>query len=162
MAEIESKGRAVSARQVAPGARVAIISTQWNPGVVQPMLNAARARLAERGVESENIRHFEVPGAFEIPLLAEQLAARGLCDGIVTLGCVIKGETAHFEYVAGECARGIAETARVHGVPVGFGVLATYDLAQAQARSSDDEHNKGIEAADAVVDMLILLAGLSA
>ncbi len=156
------KGRVVSEQGGAAieQAQIALLSTSWNPGIVGSLTRAARARLLARGVAAENIREFTVPGAFEIPLLAERLARAGETDAIVTLGCVIKGDTAHFEYVAGECARGIAEVSRQHGIPVGFGVLATYDEAQALSRSADDEHNKGIEAADAVLDMLILLDGL--
>ncbi len=143
-------------------ARVAVISTIWNPEIVDSLTDAAIARLKARGVVPAGIRQFTVPGAFEIPLLAECLARQGSWDAIVALGCVIKGDTAHFEYVAGECARGIADVARENCLPVGFGVLATYDLEQALARSGPNDDNKGVEAADAVLDMLLLLDGLNA
>lgn len=137
--------------------RFAIISTQWNPTVVQPLVDGAVQVLLRRGVAEQNIEQYVVPGAFEIPVLAEALARRGGHAGLIALGAVIKGETAHFEYVAGECARGIAEVARVHQIPVGFGVLATYTLEQALDRAGPNAENKGIEAASAVLDLLNLM-----
>lgn len=134
--------------------RFAIISTQWNPTVVNALVDGAEQVLLRRGVRPQNIEHYVVPGAFEIPVLAEALARRGAYAGLIALGAVIKGETAHFEYVAGECARGIAEIARVHQIPVGFGVLATYTLQQALDRAGPNAENKGVEAASAVLDLL--------
>lgn len=137
--------------------RFAIISTQWNPAVVHALVQGAEQVLLQRGASDQQIDHYVVPGAFEIPLLAQTLARRGQHAAIIALGAVIKGDTAHFEYVAGECARGIAEVARDSQIPVGFGVLATYTLAQALERAGPNAENKGIEAATAVLDLLNLL-----
>ncbi|MGJ8671186.1 MAG: 6,7-dimethyl-8-ribityllumazine synthase [Oceanococcus sp.] len=137
--------------------RFAIISTQWNPVIVESLVEAAQRTLLERGVSDQHIDHYVVPGAFEIPLMAGRLAESDRYAGVITLGAVIKGDTAHFEYVAGECARGIADVALNYGVPVGFGVLATYDLQQALDRAGPNEENKGVEAAAAVLDTLNIL-----
>ena len=137
--------------------RFAIVSTQWNPVIVDSLVEAAERTLSERGVPAGNIDQYVVPGAFEIPLMAGRLAESERYAGIITLGAVIKGDTAHFEYVAGECARGIADVALNYGLPVGFGVLATYDLQQALDRAGPNEENKGVEAAAAVLDTLNIL-----
>lgn len=137
--------------------RFAIVSTQWNPVIVESLVEAAERTLSERGVPAQNIDQYVVPGAFEIPLMAGRLAESERYAGIITLGAVIKGDTAHFEYVAGECARGIADVALNYGLPVGFGVLATYDLQQALDRAGPNEENKGVEAAAAVLDTLNIL-----
>jgi len=139
--------------------QIAIISTQWNPAIVDSLTEFALRTCRDRGVDEENIDHFVVPGAFEIPTLLTHLLEEGY-DGIITLGAVIKGDTAHFEYVAGECARGIADASRESGIPVGFGVLATYNLEQALERAGPNDENKGREAANAVLDMIELLADL--
>lgn len=137
--------------------RFAIVSTQWNPVIVDSLVDAAERTLTLRGVAAENIDQYVVPGAFEIPLMAGRLAESERYAGIIALGAVIKGDTAHFEYVAGECARGIADVALNYGLPVGFGVLATYDLQQALDRAGPNEENKGVEAAAAVLDTLNIL-----
>lgn len=137
--------------------RFAIISTQWNPVIVDSLVEAAERTLCLRGVAAEHIDQVTVPGAFEIPLMAQTLARTGRYAGVVALGAVIKGDTAHFEYVAGECAQGIAEVALREGLPVGFGVLATYDLQQALDRAGPNDENKGVEAASAVLDLLNML-----
>lgn len=139
--------------------QLAIVSTQWNPTIVDSLVEAAFASCRKRGVDEENIDHFVVPGAFEIPTLLAHLVEEGY-DGIIALGAVIKGDTAHFEYVAGECARGIAQISRDSGTPVGFGVLATYTLEQALERAGPNAENKGREAANAVLDMIELIADL--
>lgn len=143
-----------------PDTRFAVISTQWNPAVVDALVEGARRTLLDAGVPDGNIDHAVVPGAWEIPLMAEYLAAQGRYAGIITLGAVIKGETAHFEYVAGECARELAALSRAHRIPVGFGVLATYTLEQALDRAGPNDENKGIEAANAVLDMVRLMRSL--
>lgn len=139
--------------------QIAIVSTQWNPTIVDSLVEAAMRSCRERGVRSEGLDHFVVPGAFEIPTLLTHLLEDDY-DGIICLGAVIKGDTAHFEYVAGECARGIAAASRESGTPIGFGVLATYTLEQALERAGPNEENKGHEAANAVLDMIELIAEL--
>ena len=136
---------------------IAIVSTQWNPTIVDSLVEAAERTLLSRGVPGDNIDHIVVPGAFEIPLMARQLALMNRYAGIIALGAVIKGDTAHFEYVAGECARGISQVALEHGVPVGFGVLATYNLEQALDRAGPNQENKGVEAAAAVLDTISMV-----
>lgn len=140
--------------------RFAIISTQWNPVVVDSLVEAAEKTLTARGVDASKIDHIVVPGAFEIPLMAGRLAEADQYAAIITLGAVIKGDTAHFEYVAGECARGIADVALNYGIPVGFGVLATYNLQQALDRAGPNDENKGVEAATAVLDTLNVMRAL--
>ncbi len=135
----------------------AIISTQWNPTVVDSLVEGAERTLLARGVAADNIEQFIAPGAFEIPVVAARLATTGRYAGIIALGAVIKGDTAHFEYVAGECARGIGDVALEFGLPVGFGVLATYNLEQALERAGPNDENKGVEAASAVLDTVNLL-----
>ena len=103
-----------------------------------------------------------VPGAFEIPLVAQRLAASGVCDAVVCLGAVIRGDTPHFEFVAGECAAGIARVSLDTGVPVVFGVLTTDDLDQALARCGGSAGNKGDESARTAVEMVDLLRQLDA
>jgi 6,7-dimethyl-8-ribityllumazine synthase len=101
-----------------------------------------------------------VPGAFELPLAAQALALNGSCDAVVALGCVIRGDTAHFEYVAGECARGLQQVMLSTGVPVAFGVLTTENLAQAQERAAPGANNKGAEALQTALAMARLLRDL--
>lgn len=139
--------------------QLAIVSTQWNPSIVESLVEAAITTCRGRGVPNDNIDQFVVPGAFEIPTLLTHLVEEGY-DGIVTLGAVIKGDTAHFEYVAGEAARGIAEISRRTGIPIGFGVLATYNLEQALERAGPNAENKGVESANAVLDMIEIIADL--
>ncbi len=93
-----------------------------------------------------------MPGAFELPLAADQMAASGHIDAVIALGAVIRGDTPHFDYVAGECARGIREAAQRHGIPVAFGVLTTDNIEQALERSGSGEGNKGFDAAMAAID----------
>jgi 6,7-dimethyl-8-ribityllumazine synthase len=137
--------------------RFAIISTQWNPTIVDSLVEAAERTLLGRGVAADHIDQLIVPGAFEIPLMAQALAKTGRYAGIIALGAVIKGDTAHFEYVAGECARGIADVTLQQGVPIGFGVLATYNLEDALVRAGPNDDNKGLEAASAVLDTVNVL-----
>lgn len=139
--------------------QLAIVSTQWNPSIVESLVEAAIRTCRDRGVLDDNIDQFVVPGAFEIPTLLTHLIEEGY-DGIIALGAVIKGDTAHFEYVAGEAARGIAEISRSSGIPVGFGVLATYNLEQALERAGPNAENKGVESANAVLDMVEIIADL--
>ncbi len=139
----------------------AIISTQWNPTVVDSLVEGAERTLLARGVSADNIEQYVAPGAFEIPVVAARLATTGRFAGIIALGAVIKGDTAHFEYVAGECARGIGDVALEFGLPVGFGVLATYNLEQALERAGPNDENKGVEAASAVLDMVNLLRAVN-
>ena len=120
------------------------------------LLRGARAALAEASVPDEAIRIVRVPGAFEIPLAAQRLAESDEFDAIICLGCLIKGDTMHFEYIAEAASNGIAQAALATGVPMAFGVLTTMTEEQAQERSADGPANKGREAALAAIEMAAL------
>ncbi len=113
--------------------------------------------LMANGFKEENITILHVPGAFEIPLAAKQLCRSGKYCGVICLGAVIKGDTAHFEYISESVAYGLMKLNLEMDIPVSFGVLTCYDDEQAEKRSADDEHNKGREAASAVLEMISLL-----
>jgi 6,7-dimethyl-8-ribityllumazine synthase len=143
-------------------ARFALIVSRFNAGVVSKLERAALETLKRHGVRDEDITVVYVPGAFEIPLMAKRLATSENFDAVITLGAVIRGGTPHFEYVAGECARGVAEVARETCLPIIFGVLTTDDMAQAMERAGGSEGNKGSEAAIAAMDMVTTLRALPA
>ena len=142
------------------GARFAIVAARFNAAITDALLEGAVATLAEHGVPNDHVSVVQVPGAFEIPITAKRLAASGRFEAIITLGAVVRGGTPHFEYVAGECARGISRVALQENVPVIFGVLTTDTDEQAQARAGGKEGNKGCEAAIAGLEMVTLLRRL--
>lgn len=142
------------------GLRIAVLVARWYAEVTDRLLDAALATLAEAGVRDDDVVVVEVPGCFELPQAATWMARAGLADGIVALGCVLRGETPHFEYVAGQCAQGCMRAAQESGIPVAFGVITADTREQAEARSKSAEGgisekggNKGAEAADAAVRM---------
>ena len=143
-----------------PRARVAILSTRWNPGIIEPLVAGALEVLHAHQIDDQRIDHIRVPGAFELPLAADRAAATARYDGLVVLGAVIRGDTPHFDFVAGECAAGLREVSVRRGIPLGFGVLTTDNLAQAQARSDLAGDNKGRESALAMLEMIHLLNGI--
>ncbi|NDG84039.1 MAG: 6,7-dimethyl-8-ribityllumazine synthase [Proteobacteria bacterium] len=136
--------------------RIAIIQSEFNDEVTGGLKKGALAVLHESGIE--RIAEFKAPGAFEIPLIAKKLAKSGNFDGVICLGCVIKGDTAHFEFISLGAAMGIQLATLETGVPISFGILTTYTDEQAQVRSADDVHNKGREAASAVLASLKTLS----
>jgi 6,7-dimethyl-8-ribityllumazine synthase len=142
--------------------RVAIVAGRFNEHVTRPLLAGAQNTLAAHGLDPDAVPVVWVPGAFEIPLTAKRLAASGTVDAVICVGAVIKGETAHFEYVAGPCAAGIAQAALDTGVPVAFGVLTTHDERQALDRAGGPAGNKGAEAARTALEMVALLRSLPA
>lgn len=142
------------------GARFAIVASRFNAPVTSALLEGAAATLAEHGVPEDHVIVVKVPGAFEIPLTAKRLAASGRFEAIIALGAVVRGATPHFEYVAGECARGVARVAIEENVPVIFGVLTTDTDEQARARAGGSEGNKGSEAAIAGLEMVTVLRRL--
>jgi 6,7-dimethyl-8-ribityllumazine synthase len=142
----------------AAGMRIAIVAGRFNDHITVPLLDGALATLKKAGLDDVPV-HW-VPGAFEIPLVAQRLAASGAFDAVVCLGAVIRGDTPHFDYVAGECAAGIMRVALDTGVPVVFGVLTTDDLDQALARCGGEVGNKGEESAATAVEMVNLLRQL--
>jgi len=142
------------------GRHVAVVAARFNEAVTSKLVDGALAGLAAHGVQDDDVDVAWVPGAFEIPLVARRMASSGRYDGVVCLGAVIRGETSHFELVANEAARGIADAARDTGVPVIFEVLAVETLAQAEERAGGAHGNKGWEAAEAVLAMASLLDAL--
>jgi 6,7-dimethyl-8-ribityllumazine synthase len=141
------------------GLRVAVLASLWYPEVVARLREAALATLLRAGVRDEDILVVEVPGAFELPQAAARVARGGRVDAIVALGCVIRGETPHFEFVASACADGLARAAQDHGIPVGFGVITADTREQADVRSGPaggKGGNKGTEAAEAAVRLAAL------
>lgn len=141
------------------GLRVAVVCGRFNDLITSRLLSGVRERLLACGVADPDISVSWVPGAFEIPLAAKAWAESGVVDAVIALGAVIRGETGHYEFVAGECARGIQEAQLSTGVPIAFAVLTTENLDQALARSSEDD-NKGAEAAEVAIEMAALLRGI--
>lgn len=143
------------------GMRFAVVAARFNPEITDTLLAGALARLAQHGVPAEDVDVYQVPGAWELPQTAARLATRAGHHGIIALGCVIRGETPHFDYVAGEAAYGLGEVARLSPVPVVFGVLTTDTRAQAARRADPKGMDKGGEAASAAVEMALLFDELA-
>jgi 6,7-dimethyl-8-ribityllumazine synthase len=141
----------------ATGYRFAIVVSRFNPEITDGLLTGARDALLEAEVRPEDVVVVRVPGAFELPLTAQRLAESGRFDAVVCLGCLIKGDTMHFEYIAEAAAHGIIDAGLTTGVPVTFGVLTTLTDEQAAVRSRPGSGNKGREAAQAAVEMATLL-----
>ncbi len=139
------------------GRRVAVVAARFNSIVTGKLVEGACAALAKHGVAEDDVDLAWVPGAFEIPVVAARMARSGRYDAVICLGAVIRGDTAHFELVAGEAARGIARVALETGVPVIFEVLATDNLAQAESRAGGEHGNKGWEAAEAALETASLM-----
>ncbi len=142
------------------GARFAIIASRWNPRITDTLVAGARKCFADHGVAEDAIDVVRVPGAWELPLAAAHLALGGQHAGIVALGCVVRGDTRHYEHVADRCADGLMRVALDHGVPVCNGVLAVETFADAQARAGGSHGNKGEEAALVAIEMADLLEKL--
>ncbi len=143
----------ISSKPNASGLKVAIVSSRFNFEVTNGLVQGAFAALRECGADPESIVHLEVPGAFELPLALKVLASSGSYDALIALGAVIQGETAHFEHISDGAMRGISEVMLAYSIPIGCGVLTTYNEEQARARSGDNEQNKGREAALAAIEM---------
>lgn len=144
----------------ASGMRIGIVVARFNELVSQRLLEGAVDILLRHGADDEQITVIWVPGSFEIPIAARTLAEQGEVDAVICLGAVIRGETAHFDYVAGEAARGVAAVHAATGVPAGFGVLTVDTLEQALDRAGGKHGNKGADAALAAVEMVNLLREL--
>ncbi len=141
------------------GQRVAVIQARFNESVTEPLLRGALEALTEVGVERRDVRVCSVPGAVEIPLVAQRLARSGDFDAVVALGAVIRGETSHYDYVCRMAADGCQRVSLDTGIPVAFGVLTCDDDQQSLARCAPGEANKGREAALAAVELANLLRG---
>jgi len=144
----------------APDARFAIVAGRFNRFIVEQLVNGALDTLRRAGVPDEQITIVNTPGAFEIPIAVQRLAASGQYDAIIALGAVIRGGTPHFEYVAGTCTRGLADMGLKHDLPVAFGVLTVNSIEQAIERAGTKAGNKGAEAAETAIEMVSLLGKL--
>jgi 6,7-dimethyl-8-ribityllumazine synthase len=155
-----SEARVLQGELPASRRRVAIIASRFNEFVVSGLVKGAVAAWEKHGGNASDLLVARVPGAFELPVIARRLAESGRYEAIVALGCVIRGETAHFEYVAGECARGLQHVAVETGIPVVFGVLATETVEQAIQRAAPGGSNKGGEALETALEMADLCVKL--
>ena len=139
------------------GLRIGIALARFNQAVTDRLLAGALEALAKHDVADDAIDVATVPGAFELPLGAQRLAATGRYDALICLGAVVRGETPHFDFVAGEAARGLSDVSRTHDIPIGFGVLTTETMAQALERAGGARGNKGYEAAVTALEMVQVL-----
>ena len=144
----------------ARGLKFAIVAARFNEKITQRLLDGAREALKRAGADVPDV--YQVPGAFELPLAAQMLARTGNYDAIIALGAVIRGETPHFDYVAGEAARGLQQVALDTGVPVAFGLLTTDTYEQAEARAGGQHGNKGHDAAMTAIEMAQLRDSIAA
>ncbi|HEX3683709.1 MAG TPA: 6,7-dimethyl-8-ribityllumazine synthase [Bryobacteraceae bacterium] len=138
--------------------RIGIVVSRFNEFITEQLAKGALDALEKHGCPHENIRFVKVPGAWELPIAAQALA--GQCDAIVALGAVVRGDTPHFEYVAGGAAEGLSRVSLETGVPIAFGVLTTDDLQQAMDRAGGKSGNKGSEAAEAAIELGNLMKAL--
>ena len=142
--------------------KFAVVVSRFNDAITSRLLAGAHAALVEAGAQSDQIEPMSVPGAFELPQAARCAAESGRFDAVICLGCVIRGETAHFEYISAAVAHGLMHASGETGVPMAFGVLTTDTWEQAEARAGDGRDNKGFEAAAAALEMAELFGTLRA
>jgi 6,7-dimethyl-8-ribityllumazine synthase len=154
--------RIIEGKLVDGGGRYAIVVSRFNDFITNRLVEGALDTLERHGIDTRSLPVVRVPGAFEMPVVCRRLAASGRYDAILALGCVIRGGTPHFDYVAGEAAKGIASISASTGVPVIFGVLTTDSIEQAIERAGTKMGNKGAEAAAAAIEMVNLLRVLEA
>jgi len=140
--------------------RYALLVTRWNSFVVDHLKGGALDTLRRHGIDADSVTECYVPGAVEMPLAAQKLAQSGNYDAIIAIGAVIRGGTPHFDYVAGECSKGLAQVSLNTGVPIAFGVLTVDSIEQAIERSGTKAGNKGAEAAATALEMVSLLKKL--
>ena len=148
--------------RTATGCRIAIVVSTCNTEITDGLLRGAQQALASAAVKDDHVVVVRVPGAFEIPLTALELGRSGEFDAVICLGCLIKGDTMHFEYIASSCCTGIGDAAIATGVPMALGVITTLTEEQARERAADGPGNKGREAAEAAVEMATLFRQLRA
>ena len=148
----------VEGKLVAPeGMKVAIVASRFNEIIVNKLLGGAVDGLVRHGVDEKNITAVWVPGAFEIPLIADQMASSGKYDAVIAVGAVIRGSTTHYDYVCSEVSKGIAQASLKNGVPVMFGVITTENIEQAIERSGSKAGNKGYDCALGAIEMANLI-----
>lgn len=147
-------------RELRSDTRVGVVAARFNESIVEELLEGCLRRLRELGVQEDRIEVHRVPGAFELPLAAQALARTGRVSAVICLGCVIRGDTPHFDFVAGECARGIQDVALSEHLPVIFGVLTTNTEQQARDRAGGKHGHAGERAADAAAEMISVLSAI--
>lgn len=158
----QQAAREAGAGDSARGVRVAIAAARFNADIVERMVEGAVSAWERHGGSAADLTLVRAPGAFELPLVARKLAQSGRFDAVIAMGCVIRGDTAHFDFVAGEAARGIADAARDTGLPVIFGVLTTENVEQALERADPARMDKGGEALEAALEMVQVLRRIGA
>ena len=161
-ASVAAHPRVVEGSLQGSGLKIAVLLSRFNEFIGSRLLEGALSALGRRGVRARDILVVKVPGAFELPSVARRLARSGRHDAVVCLGAVLRGETPHFEYVAGEASRGIAQVSYETGVPVLFGVLTADTVEQALDRAGGSQGNKGVEAAEGAIEMARLVRALGA
>jgi 6,7-dimethyl-8-ribityllumazine synthase len=151
----------IEGKRNAQGLKIGIVVSRYNQFITEKLLAGALDGFKSHGGEDENVTVVHVPGAFEIPLIAEKMAASGKYDALVCVGAVIRGDTPHFDYVCDAVTRGIGDAVRAYKLPIGFGVLTTNDVQQAMERSGSKDANKGYEALLTAVEMVNVLRQLT-
>ena len=146
----------------ARGLRFGIAASRFNDLIVEKLLDGAIGTLLQHGAEAGDVVVARVPGAFEIPVVLDKMAASRRFDGLIALGCIIRGATPHFDYVAGQAANGLSAVALKHQIPVGFGILTVETIEQALERAGTKAGNKGVDAALAAIETATLLRRLEA
>ena len=153
--------KVLEGKLVAPaGMKVGIVASRFNEIIVNKLLGGAVDGLVRHGVEEDNITAAWVPGAFEIPLAADKMAASGKYDAVIAVGAVIRGSTSHYDYVCAEVSKGVAQASVKNGVPVLFGVITTDNIEQAIERAGSKAGNKGAECAAGAIEMANLLRAM--
>lgn len=152
--------KTVEGKLNAAGLRFTIVATRFNDFIVDRLISGAVDYLVRHECRKEDITLIRIPGAFEMPVVCRKIAERKQCDAIIALGAVIRGATPHFDFVANEATKGLAQVALSHGVPVGFGLLTTDNLEQAIERAGSKAGNKGVEAAAAVLETVRVMEQL--
>lgn len=153
-------GQVFEGNYVGSGLKVAIVSARWNDFMGGKLLDGARDALIRHGVSDSDIDVAMVPGSFELPLIADKLAASGRYHAVICLGVLIRGGTIHFDLIAAEATKGVATASMKHGVPITFGIITTETIEQAIERCGSKAGNKGVEAAVAAIEMANLLKSL--
>jgi 6,7-dimethyl-8-ribityllumazine synthase len=153
--------RSIEGSNNAQGLKIGVVVSRYNQFITEKLLDGALDGFKTHGGEDENVTIIHVPGAFEIPLIVEKLAASGKYDALVCLGAVIKGDTPHFDYVCDAVTRGIGDAVQTYKIPIGFGVLTTNNVQQAMERAGSKDANKGYEALLTAVEMVNVIRQLN-
>jgi 6,7-dimethyl-8-ribityllumazine synthase len=153
--------RSIEGRSNAQGLKIGVVVSRYNQFITEKLLDGALDGFKSHGGKDENVTIIHVPGAFEIPLIVEKMAASGKYDALVCLGAVIRGDTPHFDYVCDAVTRGIGDAVRTYKIPIGFGVLTTDNVQQAMERAGSRDANKGYEALLTAVEMVNVIRQLN-